>query len=256
MEQEHQQRYYELGQSYWWLAGKYRIIADVVRRFVSPAGAGRALRVLDLGCGPGNLLDYLAPHGDTFGSDFSQDALRFCAGRGFRRLFRADFHALPLRDDCFDLVTCIDVLEHLEDDRRAIGELVRILRPGGLLVVSVPAFKFLWGDHDTIYGHHRRYTTGEIRDRFEAAGLRMRKASYFEPLFLLPLLLYRNLKKALGRKGGLEQRDDFVRLPAPVNAALCQLIAAERFPLRFLSFPFGVTLLAVASKPNPASLTA
>lgn len=256
MEHEHQQRYYELGQSYWWLAGKYRIIADVVRRSLNSDGTGGPTRILDLGCGPGNLLDYLAPHGDTFGSDFSQDALRFCAGRGFRRLFRADFHSLPLRDDSFDLVTCIDVLEHLEDDRRAIAELVRILRPGGLLVVSVPAFMFLWGDHDTIYGHHRRYTTGQIRERFVAAGLRMHRASYFEPLFMLPLLLYRNLKKVFGKKGGLEQRDDFVRLPSPVNAALCQLIAAERFPLRYLSFPFGVTLLAVASKPAASRLTA
>src|SRR5262245_52258612 len=104
MEHEHQQRYYELGRSYWWLAGKYRIIADAVRRHLPPgATTGRAPRVLDLGCGPGNLLDYLKPHGDTFGSDFSQDALRFCAERGFARLFRADFHSLPLRDESFDL---------------------------------------------------------------------------------------------------------------------------------------------------------
>jgi SAM-dependent methyltransferase len=256
MEHEHQQRYYELGQSYWWLAGKYRIIADVVRRCFRASGASGAGRILDLGCGPGNLLDYLAPHGETFGSDFSLDALRFCAGRGVRRLFRADFHSLPLRDQSFDLVTCIDVLEHLEDDRRAIGELVRILRPGGLLVVSVPAFMFLWGEHDTIYGHHRRYTTGQIRERFEAAGLRMHKASYFEPLFMLPLLVYRNLKKLVGGHGSLEQRDDFVKLPAAVNTALCHLIAAERFPLRYLSFPFGVTLLAVASKPDATGVKA
>lgn len=249
MEQEHQQRYYELGQSYWWLAGKYRIIADVVaRRFRPVSGNGRP-RILDLGCGPGNLLDYLVPHGDTFGSDFSQDALNFCAGRGFHRLFRADFHSLPLRDACFDLITCIDVLEHLSDDRRAIAELVRVLRPGGTLVVSVPAFMFLWGDHDTMYGHHRRYTTGEVRERFEAAGLRVHKLSYFEPLFLLPLFFYRNAKKLFARGAALEQRDDFVKLPAAVNSGLCTMIAAERFPLRYFDFPFGVTLLAVASKP-------
>ncbi len=248
MQHEHQQRYYELGQSYWWLAGKYRIIADVVERRFRPRSNGRP-RILDLGCGPGNLLDYLAPHGDPFGSDFSQDALQFCAGRGFKRLFRADFHHLPLRAESLDLITCIDVLEHLSDDRGAIGELVRVLRPGGLLVVSVPAFMFLWGDHDTMYGHHRRYTTGQIRERFEAAGLRVHKLSYFEPLFLLPLLVYRNLKKIFTRGKALEQRDDFVKLPVFVNAALCRLIAAERFALRYLDFPFGVTLLAVASKP-------
>jgi SAM-dependent methyltransferase len=249
MEHEHLQRYYELGKSYWWLVGKYRVIADAVSRHFPHSIEGRAPRILDLGCGPGNLLDSLAPYGDTFGSDFSQDALRFCSGRGFSRLFRADFHSLPLRERSFDLITCIDVLEHLSDDRQAIRELVRILRPGGVLVVTVPAFMFLWGDHDTIYGHHRRYTTGELRERFEAAGLRVHKLSYFEPLFLLPLLVYRRLKKLFGNGAGrLEERDDFLKLPAPLNAALCHMIAAERFPLRYLNFPFGVTVLAVASR--------
>jgi SAM-dependent methyltransferase len=246
MEHEHQQRYYDLGRTYWWLAGKYRIIADVVRRrFRSEA---RPPRVLDLGCGPGNLLDYLAPHGATYGSDFSADALRFCAGRGFPRLFRADFLRLPVRSDSFDLVTCIDVLEHLQDDRRAVAELHRVLRPKGLLVVSVPAFMFLWGDHDTLYGHHRRYTTGEVRERLEAAGFRVVKLSYFEPLFVAPLWLFRNFKKLFVREKGLEQRDDFVRIFPPLNALLTHMIAAERFPLRYLSFPFGVTILAIAAK--------
>jgi SAM-dependent methyltransferase len=246
MEHEHQQRYYELGKSYWWLAGKYRIIQDVTQRAFRPAH-GRP-RVLDLGCGPGNLLDFLAPHGDTYGSDFSADALRFCAGRGHRRLFRADFHDLPLKSESFDLVTCIDVLEHLEDDQRAVAELQRILRPAGLLVVSVPAFQVLWGDHDTLYGHFRRYRAAEVRALLETAGLRVLKLTYFEPLFFLPLWLYRNLKKLVVRRGGIAERDDFVRLPQVVNALLTRLIAAERFAIRYLTFPFGVTLLAVAEK--------
>lgn len=246
MEHEHQQRYYELGRTYWWLAGKYRIIVDVVRRRFRPEG--REPRILDLGCGPGNLLDYLVPHGATYGSDFSGDALRFCAARGFLRLFRADFVRLPVRSDSFDLVTCIDVLEHLEDDRGAVSELHRVLRPRGMLVVSVPAFNFLWGDHDTLYGHHRRYTTGELRERLEAAGFRMLKLSYFEPLFVAPLWLFRNLKKLFVREQGLVQQDDFVKVFPPLNALLTELIAAERVPLRHVSFPFGVTILAVAVK--------
>lgn len=247
MEHEHQQRYYELGKTYWWLAGKYRILADVVARSFKPKSP-RAM-VLDLGCGPGNLLDFLRPHGEPFGSDFSTDALRFCRGRGYGRIFRADFHTLPIRSESFDLVTAIDVLEHLADDRKAIVELHRIMRPGGLLIVSVPAFQFLWGDHDTIYGHHRRYTTGEVRERLEAAGFQMKKLSYFEPLFLAPLYVFRNLKKLFVKGGEIADRDDFIRLPGALNSLLCSFIAAERFPLRFMSFPFGVTILAVATKP-------
>jgi SAM-dependent methyltransferase len=251
MELEHQRRYYELGRSYWWLAGKYRIIADVVRRAFRPPRQDP--RVLDLGCGPGNLLDDLAPHGAVFGADYSADALGFCAARGFRRLFRADFHELPLRSESFDLVTAIDVIEHLADDRRAVRELYRVLRPSGLLVLSVPAFRFLWGEHDTIYGHHRRYTTGELRARLQEAGFRLSKLSYFEPLFLPPLWVYRNLKKLFVRGSAIAKRDDFVSLPPALNALLIRLIAAERFPLRYLSFPFGVTILAVARKPAAGS---
>lgn len=247
MEQEHQQRYYDLGRTYWWLAGKYRVLQDVLRRGFAPAR--RPARVLDLGCGPGNLLDVLAGHGDVFGSDYSGDALRFCVGRGYRRLFRADFHSLPLRDASFDLVTCCDVLEHLAEDRRAIAELARILRPGGLLLATVPAFQFLWGDHDTLYGHHRRYRAPELRARLEAAGLDVRRVTYFEPAYLVPLWLYRNWKKLTARGGELAQRDDFVALFSPLNSLLAWLIAVERFPLRYFDFPFGVTLLALARKP-------
>jgi SAM-dependent methyltransferase len=248
MEQEHQQRYYELGKAYWWLAGKYRIIHDVIRRAERPAGPRP--RVLDLGCGPGNFLDFLAPYGETFGSDFSVDALRFCVSRGYPRLFRADFHSLPIRSETFDIVTCIDVLEHLQDDRRAARELARVLRPSGLLVVTVPAFQFLWGDHDTLYGHYRRYRAREVRERLSAAGLQVTRVSYFEPLFVAPLWLFRKLKKLFARDQSIAKRDDFVSLSRPVNAALTHLLAAERFPLRFMNFPFGVTLLATARKPG------
>lgn len=248
MEHEHQERYYELGKSYWWLAGKYRVLRDVLQRVFRPA-AGRA-RVLDLGCGPGNMLDILGVHGDVFGSDYSSDALRFCVQRGYRRLFRADFHNLPLRSGSFDLVTCCDVLEHLSDDRRAIGELARILKPGGQLLATVPAFQFLWGDHDTLYGHHRRYRAPELRARLADAGLEIQRLTYFEPAYLVPLWLYRNFKKLVMRRGDLAQRDDFVRLFPPLNALLARLIAAERFALRYFDFPFGVTLLAVARRPE------
>lgn len=252
MEREQQQRYYELGKHYWWLAGKYRIIEDVLVRHFAPVRAKP--RLLDLGCGPGNLLDALVRHGETFGSDFSQDALRFCLKRGYRRLFRADFHALPVRSESFDLITCIDVLEHLEDDRRALGELHRILHPLGLLVVTIPAFQSLWGDHDELYGHYRRYRAREMGERLERAGLEVLKLTYFEPLFFLPLWLYRKWKRKIApRSGGLSGQDDFVDVPRLLNSLLTRAIASERFLIRHINFPFGVTLLAVARKPDRRS---
>jgi SAM-dependent methyltransferase len=246
VEGEQQERYYELGKSYWWLAGKYRIIHDVLLRLLP---AGGATRLLDLGCGPGNMLDFLAGHGTVFGSDFSADALRFCRGRRHERVFRADFHRLPLREKSFDVVTAIDVIEHLQDDTRAIAELFQIVRPGGHLVVTVPAFMSLWGDHDELYGHFRRYRRRELRTKLQAAGFQVRKLSYFEPLFFVPLWLFRKWKKLMPRKGGLAQKDDFVATPGPLNAVLTEAIALERFAIRHVSLPVGVTLLGVARRP-------
>jgi hypothetical protein len=120
------------------------------------------------------------------------------------------------------------------------------------LVVSVPAFQFLWGDHDTLYGHHRRYRTAELRERLEKVGLEVLRLTYFEPLFLVPLWLYRNWKKLTVREGRIEKRDDFIALFEPLNTFLAHVIAAERFPLRFLNFPFGVTILAIARKSRAA----
>lgn len=248
MEQDQQRRYYELGRSYWWLAGKYRIVDDALARAIGK-GNGRSRRLLDLGCGPGNMLDYLARRGEVYGSDYSADALGFCRSRDYHRLFRADFQRLPVADASFDIVTCIDVLEHLDDDVRAIAELRRILRPGGTLLVTVPAFMSLWGDHDDLYGHRRRYRAGELRGRLAAAGFEVRKVSYFEPLFFLPLWLYRKAKRLLPVGEGLSARDDFVALPGFVNALLTELVASERFALRHASFPVGVTLLALAEAP-------
>src|SRR5688572_24297989 len=246
MEGEQQQRYYELGKSYWWLAGKYRIIHDVLLRLLPSGGAAR---LLDLGCGPGNMLDFLAGHGKVFGSDFSADALRFCRGRRHERVFRADFHRLPLRAGSFDVVTCIDVIEHLQDDRRAISELFQVVRPGGHLVVTVPAFQSLWGDHDELYGHFRRYRLPELRAKLQAAGFDVVKLSYFEPLFFAPLWLYRKWKRLRPKRGGLAQQDDFVATPGFLNAVLTEAIALERFAIRHVRLPFGVTLLGVARRP-------
>jgi SAM-dependent methyltransferase len=253
MEREEQQRYYELGRSYWWLAGKYQVVRDVLVRHV-PALEREPL-LLDLGCGPGNFLDVVGEMARVCGSDYSADALEFCRERGYHRLFRADFHGLPVRGDSFDLITAIDVIEHLQHDRLAVNELARVLRPGGVVVLTVPAFRVLWGDHDDLYGHLRRYRVGEVRRLLRDAGLEVLKASYFEPLFFAPLWVFRNLKKLRRSRGPLHEADDFVRTPAWLNRLLTRLIAAERYWLRFASFPLGVTLVAVARKRRSAALS-
>jgi hypothetical protein len=113
----------------------------------------------------------------------------------------------------------------------------------------VPAFHALWGDHDELYGHFRRYRRGELRQKLREAGFELSRLTYFEPLFFAPLWLFRKWKKLFPRKGGLAQKDDFVALPRFANSLLSELLAAERFAIRHVDFPFGVTLLGVATRP-------
>ena len=247
MELELQARYHEVGNSYWWLVGKYEIIMDCIARLVT---VDAQATVLDAGCGPGNLLDRLRTYGNVTGSDLSLDALRFCRSRGYRRLLRSQLDHLALRSETFDLVTAIDVLEHMPDDLAGLREIHRVLRPGGFVVLTVPAFQVLWGEHDELYGHYRRYRTAQVAALLEASHLEVLKLTYFQPLYFLPLLLFRRWKQLWRRTADQSpaQRDDFVHLTPWVNRLLTRLLAAERHVLRRWNFPFGATLLAVGRR--------
>src|SRR5262249_7104386 len=247
LEIEQQARYHEVGNSYWWLSGKYEIIMDCISRVIPDRNN---LDVLDAGCGPGNMLDRLSSRGTVTGRDLSPPALSFCRSRGYARVTLSKLDTLALRSERFDLVTAIDVLEHIPDDAAGLREIHRVLRPGGTAVITVPAFQVLWGDHDDIYGHYRRYRVSQVAALMTSCGFEVIKLSYFQPLYFLPLLLFRRWKK-LVRGGGdrpIEQRDDFVAIPPWLNSALTRLMIAEKYVLRRFTFPFGVTLVGVGRK--------
>jgi SAM-dependent methyltransferase len=247
LELEQQARYHEVGNSYWWLSGKYEIIMDCIARVLP---RGNDLNVLDAGCGPGNMLDRLSSRGTVTGSDLSPPALSFCRSRGYTRVTLSRLDMLALQSAQFDLVTAIDVLEHIPDDAAGLREIHRVLRPGGTVVVTVPAFQVLWGDHDDIYGHYRRYRVSQVAALMASCGFEVVKLSYFQPLYFLPLLAFRRWKK-LTRRGGdrpIEQRDDFVAIPPWLNRFLTRLMVAEKYVLRHFAFPFGVTLVCVGRK--------
>jgi len=250
LELEQQARYHEVGNSYWWLSGKYEILMDCIAHIVPRRND---LSILDAGCGPGNMLDRLSSRGTVTGSDYSLPALSFCRSRGYERITLSRLDTLALQSDAFDLVTAIDVLEHIPDDAAGLREIHRVLRPGGIVVVTVPAFMLLWGDHDDIYGHYRRYRVSQVAALMATCGFEVQKLSYFQPLYFLPLLLFRRWKK-LTRGGGdrpIEQRDDFVSIPPWLNALLTRLMVAEKYVLRRFTFPFGVTLVCIGRKVGP-----
>jgi SAM-dependent methyltransferase len=232
----------------WWYAGMRAISLGLLRERWSGGAAapGAARRILDAGCGTGNNLLHLSRHGAACGIDLSGEALRFCRGRGVA-VARASLLALPFPDASFDCVTSFDVLYHrwVEDDGRAMAEMARVLRPGGLLLARVPALRMLWGAHDEAVHSRHRYTRGELRRLFEAAGLRVRRATYCNTLLFPLLALRRGLDRLTGREGS-----DVKFLPAPLEWSFRSLLELEAALVRWFSLPFGASLVALGEKPS------
>lgn len=248
---------YEAESRHWWFQGSRRVLRALVQRYRPDRGGGAALRLLDMGCGTGITLDRFGRDDglDGFGVDLEPAALAFCRQRGLERLARASVTALPFAAEVFDVVTALDVIEHVEDDVGALREAARVLSPGGILVVTVPAYAWLWSAHDEALHHHRRYSRRELADRLRAAGLEPIRLSFYNSLLFPAVagvrLAQRALRRFAHREAGELPHSD-VRLPAaPANVALRELFAAEAAWLQRADLPVGVSLVSVARRARP-----
>jgi SAM-dependent methyltransferase len=242
-------RMHALEDWYWWFVARRAAAARFVRSYAPPE---RPLRILDAGCGTGGMLDLYRtwPDCDAVGVDLSPDALRFSRERGHPRLVGADLTLLPFAANTFDVVSALDVIEHVPDDARAAAEIFRVLRPGGILVASVPAYQFLWGPHDVALHHQRRYSGREFADLLRRAGLLVEKQTHLVSV-LFPLAAVSRLVTR-GREATAHQAVP-PRVSPAVNRVLIGLHAAETAVACRASLPFGLGLLAVARKPVPVS---
>jgi len=164
MEQHTYSIMYEVEGKHWWFAGRRHIIAGFVERACRDLGKLRP-RILDVGCGTGANLQMLSRFGVAEGVDVSVAALDFCRARGLADVKQGAAESLPYEDAAFDLVTGLDVVEHLDDDMAGLSEMRRVLRPNGRAVLFVSAFMFLWGVQDDISNHRRRNTLPELKQK-------------------------------------------------------------------------------------------
>jgi SAM-dependent methyltransferase len=179
------------------------------------------------------------------GVDLSEEALRFCRGRGVR-VVRGNLLRLPFCDGAFDCVTSFDVLYHrwVTDDGGAVAELARVLRPGGTLLLRVPALKLLWGAHDEAVQSRHRYTRPEVASLLRGSGLDVLRCSYAN-FFLFPLLAARRTADRLAKRHG----SDVQFLPGPLEWAFHGLLQLEARIIPHVSLPIGASVLALARKP-------
>lgn len=238
-------RIFAIEERYWWSAGTRAIFHEWLRQAV-----GGGPLVLDLGCGSGIFAKELAPLGAVHGLDVSAEAIALGRSRGLRNLCLGSAERLPYASGRFDVVTALDVIEHA-DDRLVLAEAVRVLKPGGLALIHVPAFPFLWGPHDVAAHHRRRYRRRALCQVVEESGLRIERLSYLNFLVFPAAIAVRVGKRMLALAGlGGAPGPEIYELPGGLNAALTRMLSLERVALRWMRFPFGVSLLCLARKPG------
>jgi SAM-dependent methyltransferase len=233
---------------HFWFRGFRAFVTPLVLRAI--AGRRDPL-LLDCGCGTGANVELLGRFGRAFGFDLSGIGLRIGVEAGRTRLVRATVTAAPFRGAAFDVVTSFDVLYSLEsaDERRAIAEMYRLLKPCGFAIVNVAAMDILRGDHSAFAGEVRRYSRGELRTRLEAAGFEVLRLTYTNAALVAPLAVLRLLQRRRGIRKETAAQLEILVPPAPINALMTGVLRLEGLWLRWFDAPLGSSLLCLARKP-------
>ncbi|HHI80087.1 MAG TPA: SAM-dependent methyltransferase [Planctomycetes bacterium] len=256
MEPEAYRQFAVLEEEHFWFRGRRKIFFALLDRLLASRleeaeTKGEPLEILEIGCGAGNLLRRLSRYGRTKGLELSRELATLCQERSRRPTLCANAYHLPLPDESQDLVCLFDTIEHIPDEAKALGEIQRVLRPGGLVMFSVPAYQFLYSNNDRVAHHCRRYTKGRLQASLKEAGLTPIKATYFN-LFLFPLILPAVLfTKVKDKVFGLKNEDHTnlsVKIPKFLNEALALVMGSEAGLLPRLNFPTGHSLIVVAKK--------
>lgn len=242
MRLEEYERMYRLEDRYWWFVGRRVVVRRLLQGKLPRGGA-----ILDVGCGTGATMETLEDLGNPVGVDAAHQALAFCRQRGVGPLVRSDAQSLAIAGESVEAVVALDLFEHLAGDVEAMRECWRVCRPGGVLVFTVPAYRFLWSEHDEALHHLRRYRLREVRQKLAAAGFQQTRLSYAIVGALLPVTVFRSLQRFFRRPE--RPKTSLIELPSILNAALIWSLRAEAWLLKRVRFPFGVSVVGIAVKP-------
>jgi len=229
-------------ETHWWFVGRRRLFTAELNLMDLPSNSA----ILDVGTSTGTNLRMLRGLGYTnvSGLDFSVEAIQFCENKGFTGVYQGDICSMPFDDGVFDLVLATDIIEHVDDDRKALAEIERVLKPGGRGVITVPAFDFLWGLQDRVAQHKRRYTINELLSAIRTANLNIITSYYFNYILFVPIFIARRIIDTVGIKARSEADINNV----PLNFFLKYLFKMDVLSSRRIKPPFGVSALAIVEK--------
>ena len=244
MENKIFQKMLKLESSHWWFVARRKIIQRAINNLDLP----RNIRILDAGCGNGDNLSLLSTFGDLVAFEKNEYALKTAKSKKIGEIYKAELpDKLPntIKTN-FDLIVLLDVLEHIDDDSKSLTTVRKLMNNKGIILITVPAFQWLWSEHDVIHHHKRRYSKSELREKLDSSGFRIKYISYFNTL-LFPFALV----ERIGQKIFFPSNPEILELPNnKINFLLEKIFSLEAIFMNKISLPFGLSLVAIAEKKN------
>jgi SAM-dependent methyltransferase len=240
MDEQYELQTHQVEDDHWWYRGRRRVLEGVIEQLDLPSDA----RILDAGCGSGRNMVELARHGVVTGIELAGASVAVARARGVGEVSAGSVEDLPFPDDAFDFAVTLDVIEHIEHDHRPLSELRRVIRPGGQLLVTVPAYPWLWSGHDEVNHHWRRYTRRSLVQAAAQAGWQATRTTHFNSVLLPAAVALRVAERV--RRSDTPPSSDLDRTPLWLNHALQQPLNLEaRVIRRGTRIPAGLSLLGV-----------
>lgn len=224
----------------WWFVGRRKIILAILEQYL---GSRSGLKILDVGCGEGDTSLSLSKFGTVYGLDFNAPFLRMAQDRGLHNVVLGSAFELPFSNEAFDVITILDVIEHLQDDVGVLQALKKVLKKGGIIFISVPAFQFLWSEHDVAISHVRRYNNKNLTKTLVKAGLKVERSTYAISLPFPLVVIY----KAITRFGKSKRKAQttHLALPGMINNLLMRVLSLESKIIGKRNLAFGVSLMSI-----------
>jgi len=246
MEKEEYQRLYEFEDFYWWHVGRREIVKSLLLRIP----LNKNSHILDVGCGTGGNLEILSKFGEVIGLDRSKDAIEFSHRKGFKNCIVGEAENINYPNESFELIAALDLLEHIDDEQKALREFHRVLKKEGYLLIMVPAYQFLWSEHDDVLFHKRRYTLSGLNSIIKKANFEIVWKSYFITFTAPVFFIYRSSQRIFRKKDKKREKkkSDYIVLPNFLNKFLIYILKIEAYLAKYVTFPFGVSIALIAKK--------
>lgn len=244
MDREYFREYYQLERNHWWFRVRSQIIDQHINKYFSQNGN---LKILNIGVATGATTELLEKYGEVISIEYDRTCSIETHKKINKPVINGSINNLPFVDNFFDLVCAFDVIEHVEDDANAVNEMKRVCKKEGIVCITVPAYMFLWSNHDVVNNHHRRYRLNKLNSLFTGQNEgKVLYKSYFNSLLFPAIATFRLFSKifpeSLVRKGA---GSDFTVLDndSPVNSLLFSIFSLEKKLLNILKLPFGTSIL-------------